>query len=378
MQSSLTHSQPIRICFVAPKAYALFNPQIKETIGGAEVDLYMLATELAKDDNFEVSFVTADYGQPAEEIIEGVRVIKSLDFRKNPAIGAVRIWAALARADAQMYMVKTISAGTFLVALFCTLHNRHFLYRTAHSTHCDGTYLRQHRLKGWLYKRTLRTASLVFTQNNSDRQALRHSTGIDSVVIPNAHRLQPLPQGERKHVLWVGRSAKFKRPQLFIELARQLPAERFVMICQQATGDAHYERLADSAEQVANLQFIQRVDFQQIGSYFQQAKIFVNTSDAEGFPNTFIQACQYGVPILSLNVDPDGFLVEYGCGICCRGDTDRLVQGLKFLLAENRYVEIGHNARKYVGEKHDITRVAERYKPLLRGLIEKAKPNVEQ
>ena len=80
MISPVTNNLPIRICFIAPKAYSLFNPDVKELLGGAEVDLYFLATELAKDENFAVSFITADYGQEKTETIEGVRIIKSVDF----------------------------------------------------------------------------------------------------------------------------------------------------------------------------------------------------------------------------------------------------------------------------------------------------------
>jgi hypothetical protein len=40
--------QPIRICFIILRAYPIFNPDVKDVIGGAEVDLYLLATELAK------------------------------------------------------------------------------------------------------------------------------------------------------------------------------------------------------------------------------------------------------------------------------------------------------------------------------------------
>ena len=58
----------IRVCFVSPKAYPIFNPDIESVFGGAEVDLYMIATELAKDPDFNVSFIAADYGQADEEI----------------------------------------------------------------------------------------------------------------------------------------------------------------------------------------------------------------------------------------------------------------------------------------------------------------------
>ena len=70
----------ISVCFVCPKAYPLFNEAVEGVFGGAEVDLYYLATELAKDEVFDVSFIVADYGQADVETIEGVKIIKSLDF----------------------------------------------------------------------------------------------------------------------------------------------------------------------------------------------------------------------------------------------------------------------------------------------------------
>ncbi len=37
-------------------------------------------------------FITADYGQNAVEVIKNIKVIKSLDFKKNTLNGAIKIW----------------------------------------------------------------------------------------------------------------------------------------------------------------------------------------------------------------------------------------------------------------------------------------------
>ena len=39
----------IRVCFISLRAYPIFNPSVEKLFGGAEVDLYLLATELAKE-----------------------------------------------------------------------------------------------------------------------------------------------------------------------------------------------------------------------------------------------------------------------------------------------------------------------------------------
>lgn len=359
----------IRVCFIAPKAYPLFNPDVKKVFGGAEVDLYFLATELAKDEDFAVSFITADYGQERFQTIQGVRVIKSVDFKKNPLNGAVRVWRALHEADAQIYMIKTISPGVPLVAFFCMAHHKVFTYRTASARECDGTYLKGHFFLGKAFAWSLRKAKTVLVQNSIDKKNLAQTVGASAMVIPNGLRLETSSENKRDNILWVGRSAQVKRPELFADLAKKIPDEKFIMVCQQATGDQNYEALAAQAREVENLEFIERVPFNEIEGYFQRAKVFVNTSDSEGFPNTFIQACKCATPILSLNVNPDGFLDEYNCGICCNNDFRCFADSLGFILAESRYIEFGKKARRYVEQNHDIKKTAEKYKKLFRNLL---------
>ncbi len=359
---------PIRVCIVCPKAYPLFNERVEGVFGGAEVDLYYLATELAKDKNFKVSFITADYGQADIETIEDVTVIKSLDFRKNALNGAWRIWRALSRANADIYMIKTASLGVPLTAVFCKLHGKAFVYRTAHRDECDGTYLRKHYFAGKAFAASLRQAKMVFSQSLSDKEKLSETIGVNSTVIANGHRLAKAADAKRDSILWVGRTADFKRPEKFIELARKFPGEKFVMICQKATGDDNYDRLCREAGSVSNIQFHQRVAFSEIDIFFPRAKIVVNTSDAEGFPNVFIQACKAGAAILSLNVNPDSFLDKYGCGISCAGDENRMTQSLKSMLEENSFLEFGQNGRKYAEEHHDIAKIAGEYKKRFCGL----------
>ncbi|MCK4627415.1 MAG: glycosyltransferase family 4 protein [Sedimentisphaerales bacterium] len=362
--SSDINSKTIKVCFIAPKAYPLFNRRVESVFGGAEVDLYYLATELAKDKDFRVSFIVADYGQAVMETIENVTIIKSLDFQKNALTGARHIWRAMKQADADIYLIKTASLGVPLAAYFCKRCERAFIYRTASMLESNGIYLEKHFFLGRLFARSLRQAEIVFTQNHTDRDNLQRTVGVSSVVIPNGHHLPKLTSKKREYILWVGRSEFVKGPDKFIELAGEFPNEKFVMICQRATGDNNYDSLCGQAEEVDNLEFHQRVPFDEIDGYFQRAKLLVNTSDSEGFPNTFIQACKWATAIVSLGVNPDGFLDKYSCGISCDGRFARMREAVKRLLAEDRYLELGRNGRKYVEDHHDIKKIIERYKTI--------------
>lgn len=361
-------NKKIKICFVAPKTYPLFNPAIDKIFGGAEVDLYYVGTELAKDIHFEVIFVTADYGQPEVELRENATIIKGLNFNENIMAGAVKVWRAMSRANADIYLMKS-GAGVFFVAFFCIMKKKLFVYRTSSSIHCDGTYVRKHPLVGRLFRWSIRRANIVVSQNENDKLNLKKYMGVNAVVIKNGHRIKGNPKVQRNIILWVGRSIECKRPYMFIELARQYHEEKFIMICQRATGDNKYDELVREAERVENLQFIKRVPFLEISSYFEIAKVFVNTSHTEGFANTFIQACNHGVPILSLKINPDGFVDKYKCGICADDDWEKFVESFKILLNPEIGGEYGRNGLEYAKQNHDITEIIREYKELFNALL---------
>lgn len=356
------------------KAYPLFNPEIETVFGGAEVDFYNIATELARDGNYKVSFIVADYGQKRAEVRESVTLLRSVDFHKNLISASIRLWRALRTADAQIYVRELCSAVTTEVALFCKRYGRKFVYRTASAVECDGTYLRENFFHGKGFVWSLRHADAVIAQNENDARNLSASTGVCAQVIRNAYRLPTLAEPEKDTILWVGRSAAVKCPQLFLKLAKQMPQQQFIMICQRATDDTRYDELIARAKQIKNLEFIPRVPFNKIHEYFLRAKVFVNTSSYEGFPNTFIQACKCAAPILSLNVNPDDFLNKHTCGISCNGDWQRMVDSLKFLLEDERYVQMGENGKKYVEENHDVTKIIQQYKTLFEKLVSRKTP----
>ena len=360
----------IKICFVVPKAYEIFNPATGDYVGGAEVDLYYLSTEVARDVNFEVSAVVADYGQEEIETIEGVTIFRSLNFSKNVLNGLFRTWQALKRADADIYMMKCASPGVPLVSMFCKLHHRIFIYRLASMLESDGTYVKQHPVLGRLFNWSLRHAEAVFAQNIADEKNLEKTAGISSRTIPNGHRLSGAVQKPRDIILWVGRDHPIKNPDTLLELAKAVPNERFVMICQTLEKDRHYAELIERAGKIPNLQFIPHVPFNQIDDFFNRAKVLVNTSHSEGFPNAFIQACKSGTAVLSFKVNPDGFLDNHSCGLCCNGDTALLISNLRFMLDGGRYVEMGSNARRYSEKYHDITKIAAEYKSIFTQLVE--------
>ena len=168
----------------------------------------------------------------------------------------------------------------------------------------------------------------------------------------------------RRHTLWVGSCRSVKQPHLFLALAQMFPDEQFVMVMPPFLGqqdELHREILAEAAN-IPNLNVIgHQIPIQEVDELFLTAKLYVNTSQWEGFANTFLQAGAAGTPVVSLLVDPDGYIDAYGVGAVANGSLQSLAEGAGALLADGarRARECGLASWRYVRTHHSMEVAAE-------------------
>jgi glycosyltransferase involved in cell wall biosynthesis len=84
----------------------------------------------------------------------------------------------------------------------------------------------------------------------------------------------------------------------------------------------------------------------------ERSWVLVNTSVSECLPVSFLEAAAHGCAILSF-VDPDGFASRFGIHV--KGLD--LESGLRWLLEEDRWRELGERGHAYVSEVHEKERV---------------------
>jgi len=162
-----------------------------------------------------------------------------------------------------------------------------------------------------------------------------------------------------------------KNPDLFLKLAILFPDEKFVMICPyDISQKENWEKLKSRTDEIDNLTFIKKVPFYEIQKYFNKALLFVNTSDFEGFPNTFLQAAQGKTPVISLNVNPDNFITEYDCGSFADGSFKKMVSGIKNLLENNNdRTKKGENLFRYLKENHDFKKNGQKLNNIIERIL---------
>jgi glycosyltransferase involved in cell wall biosynthesis len=368
---------PVKVCFISPLGYGLYRPDGGYAFGGAEVQFHLLATRLAADPAFEVVVLTTVRDAPGVERHGPVTVVKR-HGRDRLARGSLRGYAsaflemrrALREIDADVYLHAMAGVEVGAYAVICRLLRRRFAYVVVSSADlCEPNGLVRGPL-AWLYPLGLRMADAIVCQTGEHLAMLQDRYGRRGALIRAGHPLvQPAAQ-DRTAVLWVGRGHPLKQPEMFLALAERLPQERCVLVIMR--DEAHDELLRSVRERAAGLPNVtmhENVPLRDVGRFFEQAKLFVNTSTYEGFPNTFVQAALQGVPILSWRVDPDSVLTRHGIGVCAGGSFDRLVASAQQVCASKDLCgEIGRRAAAYAREHHDLEGSVAELKALVRAL----------
>lgn len=314
-----------KICFVSQNIYPCLSETIGiQSIGGAELQQKYISASLRDQGGYEVSVVSMDHGQHDGEICNGIRIFKS--FKPEEGIFGIRFfyprllktWKAIKRADADIYYTRCADFIVGILALFCKIYGRKLIYAAAHDTDFVPHEVRLPTARDRvLYKYGLRHADVIIVQSNQQKTLLWENFRLNAAVIPNVcpFDTKELDCSQRKYILWVSTIRDWKRPEQFLRLAELFPHEQFVMIGGRAYEDSGrlYDETRNMAETLGNLRFMGFQPFHVTETYFDQCKVFVNTSKYEGFPNTFLQAWRRGTPVISY-VDPDNVIKTHRLG----------------------------------------------------------------
>ena len=358
-----------RICFVSHAAYGAMRGGDHGQLGGVEKQTSLMARWFAAH-GYDVSLVTWQEGTDGDELADGVSILKTC--RRAAGIPGLRFFhprwttlnSALARADADLYYHNCGEYITGQVALWCGNNHRKFIYSVASDLDCYPhlpamTNLRE-RL---LYRYGLRRADAVIVQTNKQRQMLDRNFSVPSILVPmpcpgpsGVYKPPQPPEPKSFSVLWIGRIAPVKRLEMLLQVASALPDFTFEVIGVPDIDDSYSQTVLGQAGTMKNVVLHGRVPREEMGQYYRRAGLLCCTSSDEGFPNTFLEAWSYGIPVVS-TVDPDGVIEERELGAAA-GEWTRIVAFILTLsAAPDIWQRMSINARRYFANTHAVGRV---------------------
>jgi glycosyltransferase involved in cell wall biosynthesis len=220
------------------------------------------------------------------------------------------------------------------------------------------------RPRWWpLYAWGLSRTDKIFVQHGGQLAALAPRWRSKASILPGVVDTMAAvkPQSEREqYVAWVAVLRQPKRPDVLIEIARKLPAMRFV-VCGGPTTFAsppgYGERIIEALRAQPNIEFLGQVSPQKALQIIADAAILLSTSDEEGFPSTFLEAWSGGTPVISLKLDLDRIIEREGLGTV-PGTVERATADLLALMeSPQRRDAIAARARQYILDTHSAAAV---------------------
>jgi len=351
-----------RICFVGLQNLPVLSPQYgAHGIGGEQVQQTLLARAL-KRRGFDVSMVVADYGQPDGKPVDGIMLFKA--HRLEGGIPVLRfvhprltgLWRALARAQADVYYVSIAGPHVGIVALFAMLHGRRLVFRIASDADCDpARLLIRYARDRWLYAFGLRHAGVLLAQTDQQVRAMQEHYGrpsrVAAMLVEPGGPWRPFDRRDID-VLWVCNLLPLKRPRLLLELARRRPELRVHVVGGAQPGHERlFEQVAAEARSLPNVTFHGRLPYQHANELFDRARVFVNTSEIEGFPNGYLQAWRRGTPVVTF-IDPDQVVARFGLGAAVSSMNAMAGEATRLARTPHDWLAAGARCIRFMDQHH--------------------------
>lgn len=327
----------MKICFFGLENLPVLAEEYNQhAIGGEQVQQTLLAKSFVRR-GYSVTMVVRDYGQGDGSIWDDISTYKA--HKPSEGIPVLRFihprwtktWNALRRANADVYYTSCAGMHVGLLAMFCQRYKKKFIFRTASDTDCDRKQVRVPLARDrWLYGYGLHHADHILVQSDWQKKTLLDTYGLSSDIAGMLVEQPPIATSRDIDVLWVGNIRTVKRADRVISIAKALPEISFHMIGGALVGEeALYEKIKRSADAIGNIVFHGRTPYHETNRIYGRAKLLLNTSDVEGFPNSYLQAWAVAVPVIT-RIDPDSVIERERLGVVVESEDDSInaIRGL--------------------------------------------------
>lgn len=248
---------------------------------------------------------------------------------------------------------------SFYIGLICKVLKIPYIIRIASDINADDRLgPNQTKMDKFLIFQAYKIAKLVVTQNEFQYQELKKRI-LPSKIIKISNPIiidysSPNPKKKMEgYIAWVANFRRVKNLGRLYEIAKILPHEKFRIAGDTLeTLDLETEKAVFNLKQLPNVEFCGNISRKAIRQFYRDAKFLLNTSDFEGFSNTFLEAMVTGTPIISTTkVNPDSIISNFNLGIIYESPLN--LKDILERLEESIYSNFSNNCLNYVNNNHD-------------------------
>ncbi len=372
-----------KICFAMRYLY-------KQRLGGAEVQAWLLAKQLAKSGH-QVTYIAENinsYSSVLIEKIEGIEV-HWIPHRYYFDILNTRIFfKKLKEISPDILVQRYTSLYTGIVGAYSKKYNIPFIWICTGDDIATKNYFKK-RQREILKRKSKGFLVSIFTylyaaitdmykdygfkyithpcvQNKDQYDLLLKEFNLKCFFIHSGHEKPNISNYKQRTnpplIIWVGNLGPNKRPELFIELAKQCSQLnlRFRMIGTHPD-KARLDKLF--ADKFTNLEWKGALPLEETLAVFDQASILVSTSISEGFPNTFVQAWLRGIPVISFGINPNEVVTKHNLGKIVDSIPEAQQAIIKYI--SNDTSTERERIKQYAQQHHSIESVEKRFWDIL-------------
>lgn len=348
------------VCFVNPSYYA-------NTVGGAEVQLYLMATGIASLGRYKVSYLTTDV---EESMSSGqIHIVRISDGGGDGRCSFEEFCRALDSVSADLIVQLGRKQFTWYSARYCSIRDIPFLFSAASDIDCrsfrevprffgefplrrlaNPTRLARAFVTDRRTLAAMKSAHTLLAQTRTQQRMLEELCNREVEIFQNLHHVPPgqsIVKDKPPIVLWLASLKPVKRPWLFLEICKRLRGSGARVVMAGRMNDERFRQNIDELVQSGDLEYIEHVTFEQSNELISRATVFVLTSRHEGLPNTLIQAWLRRTPTVSLGFDPDGMIARNGIGVHTTGVGQAVDAILDLLREKDKYYRVANKAREF-------------------------------
>lgn len=336
--------------------------------GGAEYQIKLLIDHIK--DLYDLYYMARNITFIESKIkLINVPHIKLLNkFGNSFFLDALNIYQMLKKINPDVIYQRVRSAYTGIAAFYAIKHNKNMIWHVSSDNDVKPFKFNFKKqiifdyIDRKLAEYGIRNCSKIIVQTEDQSKLLKeHYARKCDAIIPNFHpyAVCEIKKENPIKILWVSNFKDMKRPELFVKVAKHFERYdnvQFYMVGRKPN-NKHQAQIEEEITKIKNLMHLGERTLEEVNELFCRAHIFINTSDFEGFPNTFIQAWMRRVPVVSLNVDPDDILKNYGIGFHS-GSFEQIVKDTRRLIQDKQLRDtMGEKAQRYALKNHSLANI---------------------
>lgn len=318
-------------------------------IGGIAVQMYFWA-QVFRDNGWEVYSLT--YGNETQK--EGIYFKLHRNVKRINLI--LEWWYAfkyILSVKPNLILYRGANRYLYPLAVLAKLFRTKLIFFGASDVNFEpGKEITATGFNGKCYRRAIPLAPKIVVQNQHQHNTLFKNYGKESLVMSNlwGNLKDDIKSEEKYDAIWVANFRRLKRAEWVLEAAKNNPSYTFAIV--GGLGEKKYfEEIRSLAETIPNVSFLGPKSFFESNALIKNSRLLLCTSTFEGFPNTFLQAWSFKLPVVS-TVDPSDIIKDNRLGEITYS-VEELSKSVRKVLSDSAYYSyLQKNVEIYFVKSH--------------------------